>query len=264
MGALPGYFYSTNAKGLYVNLYGSNTLDWRLANGTALRVTESTGYPWKGNVDLAVDPVSPSEFSLFLRIPEWSHTTRLIVNGTAVAAQPGRFAEIHRTWKAGDHVSLALDMHPRLTEANALVRENAGRVAVERGPLVYCLEKGDQPLAADLFDDSLLVEGLVEGRARFTETFHPELLDGVLTLEHKGVSAAKPLEDDPLYRDFSMAGAQRGKAVTLTFIPYYAWANRGQQEMEVWVPVARGAKPGGGKLSDLKRPDQIVPSVAPR
>jgi hypothetical protein len=236
MGALPGYFYSTGAKGLYVNLYGSNTLDWHLENGTGLRVSETTSYPWQGTVEFTVDSGSPAEFSLFLRIPEWSGDTRLTVNGTAAITRAGQYAEIHRAWKHGDRVALTLDTHTRLTQSNALVRENAGRVAVKRGPLVYCLERGDQPLTAGLFDDSLLVDG----QARFTETFHPDLLDGVLTLEHKGLTAAKPLEDDPLYRDFSLAGAELGNPVTLTFIPYYAWANRGQQEMEVWVPVIAG------------------------
>jgi DUF1680 family protein len=157
------------------------------------------------------------------------------VNGTPVAAPAGHYAEIHRTWKAGDRVALTLDMHPRLTQANALVRENAGRVAVERGPLVYCLEKGDQPVSTDLFDDSLLVND----PAHFRETFRPEVLDGIMTLEHAGLAAAKPLSEDPLYRDFSLAQPGTNQRVTLTFIPYYAWANRGQQEMEVWIPIAQ-------------------------
>jgi DUF1680 family protein len=231
MGALPGYFYAAGPRGLYVNLYGSNTLDW---NG--LHVTETTRYPWEGSVEFTVDPKAAKEFSLFLRIPDWSRDTRLTVNGAVVATRPGEYAEIHRTWKAGDRVALVLDMHTRLTQANALVRENNGRVAVERGPLVYCLEKGDQPLAASLFDESLVVGGA----ERFNETFRPDVLDGVLILQHAGVAAEKPIEDDPLYRDLSLERGGEGKPVTLSFIPYYAWANRGQQEMEVWIPLTTG------------------------
>ena len=236
MGALPGYFYSTNAQGVVVNLYGSSTLNWHLESGQAFRMQQTTNYPWQGSVDFTIEPATPAEFSLLLRIPAWSKTTQLTVNGQAQPTLPGQFAEIHRTWKPGDKVHLVLDMTPRLTEANALVRENAGRVAVERGPLVYCLEKPDQPLNASLFDDSLLVDA----RARFTEIYRKDLLDGVLLLEHPGVTTAKPLEDDPLYRDFSITPSAHRKPVTLTFIPYYAWANRGQQEMEVWVPIATG------------------------
>ncbi len=233
MGALPGYFYSTNAKGIYVNFYGASTLNWHLESGPPVRIRQSTRYPWEGAVELAVDTPAPAEFTLFLRIPAWSKDTHVTVNGENVPAISGQFAGLHRLWKKGDKVQVVFDMKPRLTEANALVRENTGRVAVERGPLVYCLEKPDQSIAGSLFDTSLLLNGA----SRFTERFRADLLDGVLVLEHKGQVSARPLEDDPLYRDFALAQPGANKPATLTFIPYYAWANRGQQEMEVWVPV---------------------------
>jgi hypothetical protein len=164
----------------------------------------------------------------------------MAVNGASVSAVAGQYAEIHRVWKPGDRVHVAFDMAPRLTAANALVREDTGRVAVERGPLVYCLEKPDQPLASSLFNESLLLTGPGgTGRnAPFTEQFQNDLLDGVEVLKHAGVITAKPLEDDPLYRDFNHAAQDGVKPVTLTFIPYYAWANRGEYEMEVWIPVS--------------------------
>jgi DUF1680 family protein len=233
MGALPGYLYSTSARGLYVNLYNANTLNGKLEDGTKIQLTEKTDYPWKGAVDFEITPETTKAFSLFLRIPARSRHTRLTVNGAPVPATAGQYAEIHRTWKTGDHVQLILDMEPRLTAANALVREDTGRVAVERGPLVYCLEKPDQPLSSSLFDESLTMD-----HAPFTEQFQKDLLDGVVVLKHPGLAAAKPLEDDPLYRDFGAPAQQSAKPVTLTFIPYYAWANRGQYEMEVWIPIA--------------------------
>jgi len=237
MGALPGYLYSTSARGLYVNLFNANLLNWHLEDGTKLQVKEETDYPWKGSVDFVVTPETAHDFSLFLRIPSWSQHAELTVNGSGISTTPGQYAEIHRTWKPGDRVHLAFSMEPRLTAANALVREDTGRVAVERGPLVYCLEKPDQPLASSLFDESLALAG----RPQFTEEFQKNLLDGVVVLKHAGNIAGKPLEDDPLYRDFSAARAGTAKPVTLTFIPYYAWANRGQYEMEVWVPVSSDA-----------------------
>jgi DUF1680 family protein len=233
MGALPGYLYSTTARGLYVNLYNSNTLNGKLEDGTRIQLTEKTDYPWKAAVDFEVNAEATKEFSLFLRIPAWSHHTQLTVNNAPVAATAGQYAEIRRTWKLGDRVHLVFDMEPRLTTANALVREDTGRVAVERGPLVYCLEKPDQPLASSLFDESLTLPN-----STFTEQWQQNLLDGVVVLKHPGSSAAKPLEDDPLYRDFGAPAKESAKPVTLTFIPYYAWANRGQYEMEVWIPVA--------------------------
>jgi DUF1680 family protein len=234
MGALPGYLYSTSARGLYINLYNANTLKTTLEDGTKLQLTEQTDYPWHGAVDFVLTPETPHEFSLFLRIPAWSQQTQLTVNGSAVTPAIGRFAEVRRTWKPGDRVHLAFSMEPRLTAANSLVREDAGRVAVERGPLVYCLEKPDQPLASSLFDESLSLNA----GSRFTEQFQKDLLDGVMVLKHPGVTTAKPLEQDPLYRDFARSPREMEKPVTLTFIPYYAWANRGEHEMEVWVPLA--------------------------
>jgi len=245
MGALPGYLYSTSPRGLYVNLYNANTLNGKLEDGAKIQVVEKTDYPWKGSVDFVVNPENTSpentrEFSLFLRIPAWSHHTEMAVNGASVSTVAGQYAEIHRVWKPGDRVHVAFDMAPRLTAANALVREDTGRVAVERGPLVYCLEKPDQPLASSLFNESLLLTGPGgTGRnAPFTEQFQNDLLDGVEVLKHAGVITAKPLEDDPLYRDFNHAAQDGVKPVTLTFIPYYAWANRGEYEMEVWIPVS--------------------------
>ena len=234
MGALPGYFYSTSARGLYVNLYGANTLAWQLENGTAVKLVEQTKYPWTGSIDFTVNSVAAAEFSIFFRIPAWAQGAQLTVNGASQIAPAGQYAEVRRTWKPGDRVHLTFDMAPRLTASNPLVRENAGRVVVERGPLVYCLEKPDQPIAASLFDEFLELTP----SARFTERTRPDLLGGIVVLEHLGATASKPLEDDPLYRDLAAASHPREQPVQLTFIPYYAWANRGQFEMEVWIPVA--------------------------
>ena len=232
-GALPGYFYSTSARGVFVHFYDASTLDWHLENGTGLRIAQATNYPWSGAIDLTVTPASAAEFSLYLRIPAWSRETRLTVNGQSFPAEAGHYAEVRRTWQPGDRVRLEFDMHPRLIEANALVRENTGRVAVERGPLVYCLEKPDQLLTGSLFDVSMLLDG----QAKFSETRRADLLGGVVVLRHNGLARQRPAEDEPLYRDLSASGKPATKPLMLTFIPYYAWANRGEQEMEVWVPV---------------------------
>jgi hypothetical protein len=120
-------------------------------------------------------------------------------------------------------------MQPRLTTANPLVRENVGRVAVERGPLVYCLEQQDQAAWKALFDLSLAA-GAFDGE------FRPKLLGGVLVLRHPGQAAVRPLNTEPLYRQAGAKTTGAASPVTLTFIPYYAWANREPQPMVVWVP----------------------------
>jgi DUF1680 family protein len=124
-------------------------------------------------------------------------------------------------------VRIAFDMAPRLTQSNPLVRENGGKVAVERGPLVYCLEQPDNPVPVRDVSLALPGEFKLEKRA--------DLLDGVTVLRHAGSVGAKPLAEEPLYRVFRPAGA--GKPLELTLIPYYAWANRGIDAMEVWIPA---------------------------
>jgi DUF1680 family protein len=123
-------------------------------------------------------------------------------------------------------------MTAQLVRANRLVREDAGRVAVQRGPVVYCMESPDQPALSSLFD----VE-LASPAEAFREEFRRDLLGGVTVLRHRGVVAEKPLADEPLYRAATAAAGLPGKPVELTLIPYYAWANRGVTSMEVWIPL---------------------------
>jgi DUF1680 family protein len=236
LASLPGYLYNTSPDGVYVNLFHSSTLDWHLENGTALRIAQQTEYPWKGAVDFTVDPANAAEFSLFVRIPAWADGATVGVKVPSPFStrldtpKAGEYFEIHRRWEPGDKVHIDFEMKPRLVRANPLVREDAGRVALEWGPLVYCLEQPDQT-GASLFDASLLDDG-----TGFVSAFKPELLGGVLVLNHRGSLVDRPFSSEPLYRPFGEHVERPGEVVTLTFIPYYAWANRGPSNMEVWVP----------------------------
>lgn len=235
LASLPGYMYSTGPRGVYVHLFHNSELDWHLENGKAIKIAQKTEYPWKGAVEFVVNPAEASEFSLYVRIPAWSRSTVVAVNGSAAQPEPkaGEYYEIRRRWQAGDTVRLEFDMKPRLVTANPLVREDVGRVAVERGPLVYCLEQPDQP-GVSLFDVSLLADG-----SPFASAFRSDLLGGVEVLEHAGVVTQKPLSNEPLYLAFPNKAEQPSKEITLNFIPYYAWANRGPSSMEVWVPYSK-------------------------
>jgi DUF1680 family protein len=232
LASLPGYMYATSPRGVYVNLYHSSTLDWHLEDGTGIRIAQKTEYPWKGTVDLTVDPAHAAEFSLFVRVPEWAQGTTVTGNGLRLTPTTGAYLEIHRNWKPGDTVHVTFDMKPRLVRANPLVREDAGRVALERGPLVYCLEQPDN--TADLFDLSLAPRG------EFASEFRADLLDGVLVLKHAGTVQGS-LASEPLYQAFRERQQGAGKPAELTYIPYYAWANRGISRMEVWVPYKSAA-----------------------
>ena len=234
--SLPGYFYSTSEDGLYVHLYDNNTLDWKLDDGTGIKVTQETHYPWQGLVDLTVSPAKPAEFTLYLRIPGWSENTRVAVNKEEVAnkPKPGEYLALRRQWKEGDTVSLLLDLGPRLTIANPLVRENAGRAAVERGPVVYAAEGLDNPQAPSLFDVRLAITG--EPGAGFSAQLMPDMLGGIVMLRHRGLTPDVPSAQLPLYERLTLLTKPKLREVALALIPYYAFANREPTPMQVWIP----------------------------
>lgn len=242
--SLPGYMYSTSSEGVYMHLYDNSNLDWHLENGMGLKLSQKTDYPWGDKVELTVSPAQPTEFTIYARIPGWTRRASATVNGRPIEQpKPGEYLPIRRTWKAGDTLSLAFDMTPRVIAANPLVRENRGRVAVERGPLVYCLEQSDQPGLASIFDVTLAL-GPDPSRG-FTAQLQKDMLGGIMLLRHKGIATRKPLVDDPLYQALEKVHSSSGKDEELTFIPYYAWANREPTGMEVWVPYTTVAASGG-------------------
>ena len=237
LASLPGYFYSTSNEGLYVHLYDNSSLDWHLENGTALKIRQRTNYPWVGNVEVAVAPAEPAEFTLFLRIPGWTDTAKVAVNGKAAAgATAGQYLAIRRRWSNGDTATLQFNMAPQVLEANAEVVENNGRVAVQRGPLVYCMEQIDQGEGVALKDVTLSAGK--DSSSGFEETFEKDLLGGVLVLRHPGTVYEESADRSRLYFSHN-APPRKSRPVRLTLIPYYAWANRAQTPMQVWTPMAR-------------------------
>src|SRR5216683_1113762 len=213
--SLPGYFYSTSSEGVYVHLYDNSVLDWHLENGTGLKIRQKTNYPWEGGVEIAVAPAQPVEFTLFLRIPGRTDSAKIAVNGKAVAgATAGQYLPIRRRWSAGDTVTMQFNMAPQVLEANAEVVENNGRVAVQRGPLVYCMEQIDQGEGVALKDVALDVDN---GGGQFQEKFEKDLLGGVLVLRHAGAVYEEPPDRSGLY--FSHAApARKSRRISLTLI----------------------------------------------
>lgn len=235
LASLPGYMYSTSSDGVYVHLYDNSQLDWHLENGTGLKVTQKTNYPWEGTVELAVDPAQPAEFTVYLRIPGWGDRADVSVNGKSVArVRPGEYLPIQRRWAAGDVVRLQAEMRPQVLEANPRVADDTGRVAVQRGPLIYCLEGLDQADGVALSDVALRIGKQPE--SEFQTEFRNDLLDGVLVLRHPGFVSDGGASQKLLYSRYS-GGPMKDRKVSLTFIPYYAWANRMATAMQVWTPL---------------------------
>lgn len=235
LASLGGYVYARGAAGrdAYVNLFVGSTADFTLGD-TTLRLQQATSYPWDGRVRIAVDPDRPSTFTIHVRIPGWTgaevipgNLYRFLDNGSepvtiAVNGRPQRvravrgFAALERRWTKGDRIDVTLPMPVRRVAAHPNVRDDEGRVALTRGPLVYAAEWPD--------NDGRALNVIVKDGARFTSRFDPQLLQGVQVVT--GSVAA-------LQRD--ERSGTREQPRTLIAIPYYAWANRGPGEMQVWL-----------------------------
>jgi uncharacterized protein len=249
LASLPGYFYSTSSDGIYVHLYDNSILDWHLEDGTGLRVTQKTNMPWDGDVEITVTPAQRSEFTFYLRVPGWAgDKIRVAVNGKPVTgAMAGTYFPIHRHWSPNDVIQSRLGMTPQPLSANPHVAEDTGRVAVQRGPLVYCLEQLDQPNGVDLTDGSLAVS--MKPGAEFTSEFKADFLGGIVVLHRDGTVAEVRSPQgslnskggrDALYGPYEdQAELRYSRSVRLTYIPFYAWANREPSAMEVWTPVSK-------------------------
>ncbi len=231
LGSLPACFYNVAADGVWCHLYASGTARLTLPDGREVVVRQQTDYPWHGDVLLTVD--TPAEFSLRLRIPGWCEAdASLTVNGEPVAGplKPGSYAELHRTWHAGDVVRLGLPMSPRRIESHPYALENTGRVALSRGPLLYCVEGADHP-GIDLRDLVLPRTAGLEAVER------ADLLGGVVTLVAEGRS--QPPDSAWAGRLYRPVGERRprprSRHTTITAIPYYAWANRQPGQLQVWL-----------------------------
>jgi DUF1680 family protein len=233
--SLPGYFFSSAKDGVYVHLYDNAEMQWRLDSGTGLKLKQKTEYPWKGDVHLTVAPERAEEFTVYVRVPAWSRETSVRVNGEAVGnVVPGQYLAVRRHWAAKENaIKISFDMQPRLIEANPAVADDRGQVAVQRGPLVYCMEALDQEHDAGVKNFPLYMASL---KGDITTEWKPELLDGVVVLEHHGLRAPEPVSG-ALYAP-AAGVASKPEPARIRLIPYYAWANRKPSPMQVWIPVA--------------------------
>jgi DUF1680 family protein len=231
LASLPGYAYGISDEGLWVHLYAEGAATIPLADGQILNVSQRTRYPWEGKI--AIEVGAAGVYSLFLRIPAWCEAgARLQVNEapSGIALVPGAYAKVRRNWQAGDRVTLNLPMPVRRLSCHPYVPNNAGRVALMRGPLVYCAEQVDHPQAA-VQDLALHVDWPLSAE------WKPGLLGGVCVL--RGEAVASPPGDEwsgHLYRtEDTKTRWGREQTVPLLAVPYYAWANREPGAMRVWL-----------------------------
>lgn len=236
MASVPTYMYTTQGSDVMVNLYIASEAEIPTPQGK-VGITQATQYPWDGKVTLTVSPETESRFALRMRIPGWvenspvpsdlyaftaapSQRYTVKVNGSEVRCQPGNgYATVCRLWKSGDVVELDLPMEVRRVRAHDKVADDRGKLALQRGPVMYCLEGKDQP-------DSLVFDKYIPADAQFTATHMPGLLGGVVTLAATG----RKVNPDGTETD-----------IDLKAIPYATWCNRGPDQMEVWIPESAAA-----------------------
>lgn len=240
--SMPGYVYAQRGNRLYANLFVNSTANVTL-NGTALTVAQETRYPWDGDVAFTVTPASPKAFELAIRIPGWAQNqpvpgdlysfasqsaapVTLTVNGhKATYTLENGYAILNQTWKKGDVIRLSLPMEIRRIKANDKVKADRDKVALERGPMVYCAEWPDSPTGH-------VLDLIIPEQASLKAEFKSNVLGGVELITGQ-VEQVKKGPDNKL----------ETSPATLTAIPYYSWANRGNGEMTVWM----GTKPEAAK-----------------
>ena len=225
-----GYAYAVDERGIWVNLYGANQLSTVLPSGAKVQLKQETEYPWDGTVTVEIEQWDGDDSELRLRIPAWAESAQVTVNDTelAVSSAPGGYCTIRRAWHAGDIVRLELPMQTHVMESHPLVEETRNHAAVQRGPIVYCLEQADLPAGVALSDVSLDVDRPIAGK------YDDETLGGVVVLE----AGARHRPTQPWNSLYRLRSVNRGEELRVRLIPYYAWANRQPGEMSVWLPIA--------------------------
>jgi uncharacterized protein len=242
--AIPGYIYGETNDDLYVNLYISNDADIRLGN-KKVKVSQKADFPWNGKVEMTVDPESHSKFKLKLRIPGWARNEalpgglykftdqnndsfKISVNGEKLTPEIEKgYAIIDRRWNKGDKVMLDLPMPVRLVIADERIKDDKGKIAVQRGPVIYCAEWPDN-------NDGKVLNMVIDKGSDFSTEFSPDILGGTQIIKTSGSQTRKTLDGR-----LEASGKEN-----VTLIPYALWNNRGPGQMMVWLPVtAESARP---------------------
>lgn len=224
------YMYSIANDGLYINLYGGNKLSTKLKDGANIQLEQTTNYPWDGAINITVKEAPSSQMSFYLRIPSWCTNATIKVNGQPINSTIvyGAYNQVKRSWKAGDKIELSLKMPAVLLESNPLVEETKNQVAVKRGPIVYCLESADLQASQKVFNVAIPANIKLVAKRQIIGSSE------VISLEGEGKLLQNTFSNK-LYKPLNTTI----KPVTVKLIPYYAWANRGQTDMAVWLPLMR-------------------------
>lgn len=236
--AIPGYIYAVNDNGIFVNLFISNNAVIGMGSDT-VRIVQKADFPWGGKAVIYINPDTKGEFDLKIRIPGWAmdeaipgslysfadrntDSVRISVNGESVAIETIEgYVNISRTWEKGDSVNVEFPMEIRKVIADTRIKDNIDKVAVQRGPLIYCAEWADN-------NPANLLSVMIREDAQFTTQYLPDLLEGTQVIRTTAYQTKRTLDGD-----VKMLNPE-----PLTLIPYALWNNRGAGQMKVWLPVS--------------------------
>ena len=221
---IPGYIYATSSDGIWVNLYISSQTNVKIGD-VDVQFSQETDYPWSGLVKMNVKPSKNAVFNVNMRFPDWCKSAKVSVNGQTIDKKPNDngYIMINREWREGDNVSIDMEMPIQRICANPKVSADVGRVALQRGPVIYCLEAED--------NEGSVLDIALPRDAKLSASFKPDLLNGVVIIQGKGSRKAKMEWENKLYQIVS-----DDLETNITAIPYYAWDNRSAGEMVVWLP----------------------------
>ncbi|AWK51432.1 hypothetical protein DIC82_10485 [Clostridium beijerinckii] len=228
LSSIGSYAYSLRENTLFMHLYMGGEISVNLSSKDII-LSVNSNYPWSENINISLNMKEEATFEFALRIPEWCRNYNIKVNNQEVEYEMlDGYAYIIRTWKNNDEINIYFEMLVEIMTANPSVRENIGKVAIMRGPIVYCLEEEDN--GRDLHRVYL------SENPEFTYEYEKDLLEGVVTIEGNGkILLKKDWDEDSLYKSNAEIKFQDKK---LKWIPYYSWANRNSGEMIVWVKNA--------------------------
>ena len=233
LSSIQHYVATSDDNGIQIHQYATSRIEADI-EGRRVALAINTNYPWEELVSIIIEETGASAWELAFRIPAWSDKCSLRVNGKAEQFEIRKgYAVISRTWKKGDTVELDVPMTPRFTLAHPAIDSNRGKVAIERGPIVYCLEQCDHDSSLNILDVEIDTSAPLETKWR------DDILGGVMTIKAQGTSVDFGPWEGELYRNLTAPVELNRQPVQLTAIPYYAWANRAKGPMRVWIPKAR-------------------------
>ena len=224
---LSSWAYAKSTEGIAVNLFGGSILETKLLDGSDIKLTQTSNYPWDGTVTLTIEACKKTPFTISLRIPDWVEEFEIFINGQLIetGASIGTYAHLSRSWLPGDQVHLELAMPVQIIEGHPRIEEVRNQVAIRRGPLIYCIESPDLPAQTKIWDVYLPAD------QEFAVEHRPNFLGGISVIRGHVF-----LRQDHHQGMYQQVKKPNWKSVETIFVPYFAWSNRGNAEMTVFMP----------------------------